>query len=184
MPDLPSFFEVHDHTAFASLSSYLPRNIVDMLCPVPLLTICAHLLPRTSFFFVYSDFRSWLAQLLFLCIMILGLCCFLRMLICFLMSFPPRCFHILLGLGKGRLRDSVARHDPFQKLDTLLTPIFARCPGASTDACRVILRTLAGMEDFARTNRHYRRWGTHPTLRYSVCERSVYIVSLILLSIV
>ena len=80
-------------------------------------------------------------------------------------------FHILLALGTGHLRDSVARQVPVQQLDTLSTPIFARCPVAGTDACRVMLRTLAGMEDFARANGHYRRWGAHPTLRHSACER-------------
>ena len=80
-------------------------------------------------------------------------------------------FHILLALGTGQLRASVARQVPVQHLDTLSTPIFAGCPAASTDACRVMLRTLAGMEDFARANGHYRRWGAHPTLRHSACER-------------
>ena len=81
-------------------------------------------------------------------------------------------FHARLFLETtGHLRDRVARQDPVQQLDTLSTPIFARCPVAGTDACRVMLRTLAGMEDFARANGHYRRWGAHPTLRHSACER-------------
>ena len=80
-------------------------------------------------------------------------------------------FHILLALGKGQLRDSVARQVQVQQLDTLSTPIFARCPGVNTDACRVMLRTLAGMEDFARTNAHFFRLDTYPTIRHSACER-------------
>ena len=52
-------------------------------------------------------------------------------------------------------RDKVVGHIAVGPQDTLRTPIFARCPGVNTDACRVMLRTLAGMEYFARTNAHF-----------------------------
>ena len=80
-------------------------------------------------------------------------------------------FHILLALGSGQLRDKVVGHIAVGPQDTLRTPSFGRCPGVNTDACRVMLRTLAGMEDFARTNAHFFRWDTHPTIRHSACER-------------
>ena len=80
-------------------------------------------------------------------------------------------FHILLTPGSGQLRDNVDGHIAVGPHGTLRAPIFARCLGVNTDACGEKLRTLAGMENFARTNAHFFRWDTHPTLRYSACER-------------
>ena len=60
--------------------------------------------------------------------------------------------------------------------DTLRTPIFARCPGVNTDACRVMLRTLAGMEDFARTNAHFSGGIRTPRYDTAFVRGSAYIV--------
>ena len=42
--------------------------------------------------------------------------------------------------------------------------IFDALPAADTGAVRVLLRTLTGLEDFARTNAHYSRRSVHPNL--------------------
>ena len=42
--------------------------------------------------------------------------------------------------------------------------VFPILPTAPTGSIRVMLRTLAGMEDFARVNSHHARAGTHPGL--------------------
>ena len=42
--------------------------------------------------------------------------------------------------------------------------VFPFLPTAPTGSVRVMLRTLAGMEDFARVNSHHARTGTHPGL--------------------
>ena len=85
-------------------------------------------------------------------------------------------FHILLALRSGQLRDSVVGHIAVGPRDTLRTPIFARCPGVNTDACRVMLRTLAGMEDFARTNAHFSGGIRTPRYDTAFVRGSAYIV--------
>ena len=42
--------------------------------------------------------------------------------------------------------------------------IFTVLPSADTEAVRVMLRTLAGMEDFARVNAHHERRAVFPDL--------------------
>ena len=46
----------------------------------------------------------------------------------------------------------------------LAGPVFPLFPQADTGAVRVLLRMLAGMEDFARVNAHYPRRKIHPAL--------------------
>ena len=63
-------------------------------------------------------------------------------------------FHILNALGSSALRDKMASNLPVTENDTLDSPIFLELPKVNTDSFRVLLRTLAGLEDFARTNAH------------------------------
>ena len=67
--------------------------------------------------------------------------------------------------------EDVAAQAAIAPTDTLSTPGVVRVSGANTDASTAMLRTLVGMEDFARTNAHYGRWGSHPTLSHSPCGR-------------
>ena len=69
------------------------------------------------------------------------------------------------------MRQKVAAQAAIAPTDTLSTPVFVRALGANTDPSRAKLRTLAGMEDFVRTTGYYSRWGSHPTMRHSYCER-------------
>ena len=85
-------------------------------------------------------------------------------------------FHILLVLGSGQLRDKVVGHIAVAPKDTLRTPIFARCLGVNTDACRLMLRTLAGMEYFARTNAHFSGGIRTPRYDTAFVRGSAYIV--------
>ena len=80
-------------------------------------------------------------------------------------------FHILNALGSSALRDKMASNLPVTENDTLESPIFLELPKVNTDSFRVLLRTLAGLEDFARTNSHYARRKCHPTLRTSHYSR-------------
>ena len=50
------------------------------------------------------------------------------------------------------------------RISPLPEAIFPSIPQADTGAVRTLLRTLAGMEDFARTNAHYPRRTVHPDL--------------------
>ena len=63
-------------------------------------------------------------------------------------------FHILHVLGSGALREKMASNLPVIENDTLQSPIFLELPRVNTDSFRVLLRTLAGLEDFARTTHH------------------------------
>ena len=65
----------------------------------------------------------------------------------------------------------MASNLPVTENDTLESPIFLELPKVNTDSFRVLLRTLAGLEDFARTNSHYARRKCHPTLRTSHYSR-------------
>ena len=61
---------------------------------------------------------------------------------------------------------------PVASGDTMSTPIFSELPNVCTDSFRILLRTLAGVEDFARTNTHYSRRTSHPRLHHSTWDRS------------
>ena len=50
--------------------------------------------------------------------------------------------------------------------------VFRFLPKADTKAVRTLLRTLVGMEDFARTTAHYERRATHPDLADDLFKRS------------
>ena len=65
----------------------------------------------------------------------------------------------------------MASNLPVTENDTLESPIFLELPKVNTDSFRVLLRTLAGLEDFARTNSHYARRKCHLTLRTSHYSR-------------
>ena len=62
--------------------------------------------------------------------------------------------------------------------DTLESPIFFKFPKVNTDSFRVLLRTLAGLEDFARTTSHYARRKRHLTLRTSHYSRGCLLLLL------
>ena len=81
-------------------------------------------------------------------------------------------FHILAVLGSGSLREKILQQQPVAASDTLSTPIFPELPNVCTASFRMLLRTLAGVADFARTNAHYRRRATHPRLHNSTWDRS------------
>ena len=51
---------------------------------------------------------------------------------------------------------------------TYLTCLMTVC----TDSFRMLLRILAGVEDFARTNKHFERWHTYPLLHGSTWDHS------------
>ena len=53
----------------------------------------------------------------------------------------------------------------------MTTYIFPVLPHADTEAVRVLLRTFAGLEDFARVNAHYKRRITHPDLTLDCFKR-------------
>ena len=44
---------------------------------------------------------------------------------------------------------------PFTENGTLQSPIFRELPKVNIDPFRILLRTLAGLADFARTTSHY-----------------------------
>ena len=50
------------------------------------------------------------------------------------------------------------------RVSPLSGPIFEVLPEADTGAVQVLLRTLTGLEDFARTNAHHSRRKIHPDL--------------------
>ena len=50
--------------------------------------------------------------------------------------------------------------------------IFGTMPQANTGAVRILLRTLSGLEDFARVNAHHPRRGIHPSLANDQLKRS------------
>ena len=54
----------------------------------------------------------------------------------------------------------------------MCTPIFPELPNVCTGSFRILLRTLAGAEDFASATAHYLRRTTHPRLRNSTWDRS------------
>jgi hypothetical protein len=58
------------------------------------------------------------------------------------------------------------------RIAPLKTNIFPACPDAEADAVRVLLRTLAGLEDFARITAHHDRRATHPALALNCFKRS------------
>ena len=52
---------------------------------------------------------------------------------------------------------------PVAKVDMLKVSDFPELPSVSTDSFRILIRTLLGLVDFARTNAHYSRRRTpHP----------------------
>ena len=71
-------------------------------------------------------------------------------------------FHLLSALGSGSLREKLSLEQPVTVTDTISTPIFAELPTVSTESFRILLRTLAGLEDFARTNANCFRRAAHP----------------------
>ena len=64
---------------------------------------------------------------------------------------------------------NVERRD---RIAPLKTQIFPVCPHADAEAVRVLLRTLAGLEDFARITAHHDRRATHPALALDRFKRS------------
>ena len=80
-------------------------------------------------------------------------------------------FHILYVLGSGAMRDKISTNVHVAESGTVQSPIFPELPKVNTDSFRVLLRTLAGLEDFARTNSHHTRRRCHPTLRTSCYSR-------------
>ena len=81
-------------------------------------------------------------------------------------------FHLLSALGSGSLREKLSLEQPVTVTDTISTPIFAELPTVSTESFRILLRTLAGLEDFARTNANCFRRAAHPRLHHSTWDRS------------
>ena len=65
----------------------------------------------------------------------------------------------------------MASNLPVTENDILESSIFLELPKVNTDSFRVLLRTLAGLEDFARTTSHYARRKCHLTLRTSHYSR-------------
>jgi len=58
-----------------------------------------------------------------------------------------------------------------QKLGRLDGPLFPVMPTADTGAVRALVRTFAGVEDFARVNAHYKRRTDHPLLAANEIKR-------------
>ena len=56
------------------------------------------------------------------------------------------------------------------RVSPLSVPILSALPQADTGAVRVLLRTLAGMEDFARVTAHWTRRPTHPSLTNDIVK--------------
>ena len=56
------------------------------------------------------------------------------------------------------------------RVSPLSLPIFSALTQADTGAVRVLLRTLAGMEDFARVTAHWTRRPTHPSLTNDIVK--------------
>ena len=81
-------------------------------------------------------------------------------------------FHLLSALGSGSLREKLSLGQPVAVCDTISSPIFAELPTVSTESFRISLRTLAGLEDFARTNANCFRRSAHPRLHHSTWDRS------------
>ena len=81
-------------------------------------------------------------------------------------------FHILLSLDCGSLREKILTNVPFTENEMLISPISPQMPIVNFDAFRNLLRTLAGLEDFARTNAHFWRRELHPALHNSTWDRS------------
>ena len=73
-------------------------------------------------------------------------------------------FHLLNTLGSASLREKLSLNQPPALADTLLSPIFPELPDVCADAFKALLRTLVGLEDFARSNAHYSRRKSHPCL--------------------
>ena len=69
------------------------------------------------------------------------------------------------------MREKISNNVHVAEIDTLQSSIFPDLPKVSTDSFRVLLRTLAGLEDFARTNSHHTRRKCHTTLRNSCYSR-------------
>ena len=80
-------------------------------------------------------------------------------------------FHILSVLGNSALREKMGNNFPVIENATLRSLIFPELPKVNTDSFRVLLRTLAGLEDFSRTTSHHTRRKCHLTLRTSNCSR-------------
>ena len=81
-------------------------------------------------------------------------------------------FHLLAVLGNESLRAALLLEQPVAASDTTSLPIFPELPTVSTDSFRILLRTLAGREDFARTNANCFRRNAHPRLHHSTWDRS------------
>ena len=77
-------------------------------------------------------------------------------------------FHLLATLGNGALRDKIEQAVHIASSDVLVASGF---PTVTAEAFHVFLRTLAGMEDLARTNAHFDRRGVRPTLHRSTWNR-------------
>ena len=80
-------------------------------------------------------------------------------------------FHILCVLGSSVLRDKISSNLPVNEEKSLQSPIFLGLPKVNTASFRVLLRTLAGLEDFARTTSHHKRRKCQLTLRTSNYSR-------------
>ena len=61
-------------------------------------------------------------------------------------------FHLLNTLGNASLREKLSLNQPPTLADSLLSPIFPELPDVCADAFKALLRTLVGLEDFARSN--------------------------------
>ena len=82
-------------------------------------------------------------------------------------------FHLIQVLSSGRLREKITLNAPILDIETLQSPIFPELPTVNTESFSVFLRTLAGLEDFARTNSHAPdRRKIHPRLHNSTWDRS------------
>ena len=80
-------------------------------------------------------------------------------------KFDRAAFCILVPASRGhrgafcilvRLREKITLNEPILDTETLQSPIFPELPTVNTEYFRVLLRILAGLEDFARTNSHSR----------------------------
>ena len=82
-------------------------------------------------------------------------------------------FHLIQVLGSNRLRGKISSNEPILASETLESPIFPKLPTVNTESFRVLLRTLAGLEDYARVNSHApTRRQIHPKLHNSTWDRS------------
>ena len=81
-------------------------------------------------------------------------------------------FHLIAALGSDFIREKTSLNLTISYSSTLLMPNFPELPSVNTESFRILLRTLVGGGDFARTNAHYIRRPTHPQLHDSTWGRS------------